>query len=69
MKTLESVHPNEVGKTCTRSSTRQYDGGDVDDSNSSDANDMEVSYSCELNLSTNFKPNSFEEVVSHDEWK
>jgi hypothetical protein len=30
---------------------------------------MDVSYDCELNLSTNFKPTSFEEVVSHDEWK
>jgi hypothetical protein len=32
MKTLESVHPDEVGKTETRSSTRQDNRGDVDDS-------------------------------------
>ena len=31
IKTLESVHPNEIGKIGTRSSTRQ-DGGNVDDS-------------------------------------
>ena len=30
---------------------------------------MDVSYDCELNLSTNFEPTSFEEVVSHDECK
>jgi hypothetical protein len=30
---------------------------------------MKFSYDCELNLSTNFEPTSFEEVVSHDEWK
>jgi len=42
IKTLESVHPDEVGKIETRSSTRQDDGGDVDDSNSSDHNDMDV---------------------------
>jgi hypothetical protein len=41
IKTLESVHPNEVGKTGTRSSSRQ-DGGDVDNSNSSDVDDMDV---------------------------
>jgi hypothetical protein len=29
---------------------------------------MDVSYDCELNLSTNFEPISFKEVVSH-EWK
>jgi hypothetical protein len=60
IKTLESVHPGEVGKTRTMSSTRQ-DGGDVDD--------MDVSYDCELNLSTKFEPTFFEEVASHDEWK
>jgi hypothetical protein len=65
-KTLESVHPDEVGKTGTRSSTRQ-NGGDVDDSDS--VVDMDVSYDCELNLSTNFEPTSFKEVASHDEWK
>jgi hypothetical protein len=69
IKTLESVHPDEVGKTRTISSTRQDDGVDVDNSYSSDVNDMDVSYDCELNLSTNFEPTSFEEIVSHDEWK
>jgi hypothetical protein len=47
----------------------QDDGGDVDDSNSSDVHDIGVSYDSELNLSTSFEPTSFEEVVSHDEWK
>eukprot|EP00253_Pinus_taeda_P024709 PITA_24709 len=65
-KTLESVHPDEVGKTGTRNSTRQ-NGGDVDDSDS--PVDMDVSYDCELNLSTDFEPTSFEEVASYDEWK
>jgi hypothetical protein len=41
------------------SSTRQ-DGGDVDHSDSCNVDDMDVSYDCELNLSTNFEPNSFE---------
>jgi hypothetical protein len=69
INTLESVHPNEVGKTCTISSTRQDDGGDVDNSKSGDVNDMDVSYDYELNLSTNFEPNSFEEVFFDNEWK
>eukprot|EP00253_Pinus_taeda_P020821 PITA_20821 len=30
---------------------------------------MDVSYDCELNLSTYFKPNSFKEAASHDELK
>lgn len=30
---------------------------------------MDVSYYCELNLSIDFKPTSFKEVPSHDEWK
>eukprot|EP00253_Pinus_taeda_P008579 PITA_08579 len=30
---------------------------------------MDVSYDCELNLSTDFEPTSFKEVASHDEWK
>jgi hypothetical protein len=30
---------------------------------------MDVSFDCGLNLSTNIEPISFEEVVSHDEWK
>eukprot|EP00253_Pinus_taeda_P036646 PITA_36646 len=65
-KTLESVHPDEVGKTGTRNSTRQ-NGGDVDDSDS--PIDMDVSYDCELNLSINFELTSFKEAASHDEWK
>eukprot|EP00253_Pinus_taeda_P025255 PITA_25255 len=65
-KTLESVHPNEIGKTGTKNSNRQ-NGGDVDDSNS--PVDMDVSYDCELNLSTDFEPTSFKEAASHDEWK
>ena len=66
VNTLESVHHDEVGKTGTRNSNQQ-NGGDVDYSNS--PVDMDVSYDCELNLSTNFKPTSFKEVASHDEWK
>jgi hypothetical protein len=69
IKTLESVCLEEVRKTRTRSSTRQDDGGDVDNSNLGDVNDMDVSYDCELNLSINCEPISFKEVVSHDEWK
>jgi hypothetical protein len=60
IKTLESVHLDEVWKTGTRSSTRQDDGGDLDNSNLGDVNAMDVSYDCELNLSTNIEPNSFE---------
>jgi hypothetical protein len=51
IKTLESVNPYEVVKIGTICSIRQ-DGDD--------ANDMDVSYDCELNLSTNFEPTSFE---------
>eukprot|EP00253_Pinus_taeda_P027245 PITA_27245 len=65
-KTLEGVRPNQVGKTRTRSSTRQ-NGGDVDNLDSSV--DMDVSYDCELNLSTDFEPTTFKEVASYDEWK
>eukprot|EP00253_Pinus_taeda_P014986 PITA_14986 len=65
-RTLESVHPDEVGKTGTRNSNRK-NGGDVDDSDS--LVDMDVSYDCELNLSTDFEPTSFKEAASHDEWK
>eukprot|EP00253_Pinus_taeda_P006826 PITA_06826 len=65
-KTLESVRPSEVGKTGTINSTKQ-NGGDVDDSDSPVV--MDVSYDCELNLSTYFKPTSIKEVASHDEWK
>ena len=39
----------------------------MDDSNS--LVDMDVSYDFELNLSTDFKPNSFKEVTSHEKWK
>ena len=69
MKTLESVHPNGVRRIGTVSSTKQDNGGDIDDLDSRDVSDMEVSYDYELNLSTNFEPTSFEEVVSHNEWK
>ena len=58
-KKLESVHPNEVGKKGTRLSSTQY-GGSVYNSNSCDVYDMDVSYDCELNLSTNLEPTSFE---------
>ena len=64
-KTLKNVRPDEVGKTGTRSSTRK-NGGDIDDSDS--PVDMDVSYTCELNLSTDHEPASFKEVASHDEW-
>ena len=30
---------------------------------------MDVSFDCELNLSTNFEPTSFIEVDACDEWK
>ena len=59
IKKLESIHPDEVINIGTRSSLRQ-DGGDVDNSNSGDLDDMDVSYDCDLNLSTNFEPTSFE---------
>jgi len=65
-KTLESIHPDEVGKTGTRNSTWK-NGGDVDDSDS--PVDMDVSYDCELKFFTNFEPTSFKEATSHDEWK
>ena len=39
----------------------------MDDSNS--VVDMDVSYDCELNLSTDFEPTSFKEATSHNEWK
>jgi hypothetical protein len=67
-KTLESVFTDEVEKTRTRISSRQ-DGGNEDKSNSSDVDDMDASYDCELNLSTHLEPTSFEEATSHDEWK
>jgi hypothetical protein len=67
-KILEIVHPDEVGKTGTRLSSRQ-DGGNVDNSNSGDVYDMNVSYDSELILSTDLEPTSFKEATSHDEWK
>jgi hypothetical protein len=67
-KTLESVHPDEVGKTRTIISSRQ-DGGSVDNPKLGDVDEMVVSYDSELSLSTNLEPSSFEEVTSHDEWK
>jgi len=66
-KTLESVHP-DVGKTGTKLSSKQ-DGGNVDNSKLDDVDDMDVSYDCELNLSTKHEPNSFKQTTSHDEWK
>ena len=63
MTTLESVHLDEIGKTRTRSSIRQDDGGNADYSNSSDTNsrnNVKASIDCELDLSTNSEPNSFE---------
>lgn len=42
-KTLESVHPDEVGKMGTRCSTRQDDGRDTNNSNLGDVEDMDVS--------------------------
>eukprot|EP00253_Pinus_taeda_P033630 PITA_33630 len=65
-KTLESVHPDEVGKTGTRNSTRQ-NGGDVDDYDSHV--DMDASDDCELKLPIDFESTSFKEATSHDEWK
>jgi hypothetical protein len=67
-KTLECVHPIEVGKTRTIMYSKQ-DGGNVDNSNLGDVDDMDVSYDCELNLSTNLEPTSFKEAPYHDEWK
>ena len=63
-KTLESVDSEDVGKIGTINSNWK-NGGDVDDSDS--LVDMDVSYDCELNLSTDFEPTSFKEVTSHDE--
>jgi hypothetical protein len=47
----------------------KQDGGNVDNPNSGDVDDMNVSYDCDLNLSTNLEPTSFKEAASHDEWK
>ena len=64
-KTLESVHPDEVGNTGTRSSKRHEYGGGED--NLGDG--MDVSFDCEFNLSANFEPTSFEEASTRVEWK
>lgn len=55
-KTLESVYLDEVVKIGIRSFVIQ-NGGDLDDLNS--LVDMDVSYDSELNISTDFEPNSF----------
>jgi hypothetical protein len=47
-------------------SSKQY-GGNVDNSNSGDVDDMDVSYHCELSFSTNLELTSFKEATSHDE--
>ena len=47
---LETVHPDEVGKTGTRSLKRHEDGGGEDNS----GDDMDVSFDCEFNLSSKF---------------
>lgn len=55
-KKLESVHTNEDGKRGTRNSTRQ-NGVGVDDFDS--PIDMDISYDCGLNFSSDFEPTSF----------
>jgi hypothetical protein len=45
----------------TKMSSKQ-DGGNIDNSNSGVVDDMDVSYDCELNLSTDLEPTSFKEV-------
>ena len=62
-KTLESVHPYEVGKTGTRSLKRHEDGGGEDNS----GDDMDVSFDCEFNLYVNFEPTPFIEVDACNE--
>ena len=59
--TLENIRPDEVGKTGTRSSTRQNEG---DVHNFDSPVDMDISYNYELSLSTNHKPTSFKEATS-----
>jgi hypothetical protein len=49
--------------TGTKISSRQH-GNDIDNSNSDDIDDRDVSYDCELNLSTHFEHTSFEEATS-----
>jgi hypothetical protein len=74
IKKLESVHRDEVIKIGARISTIQYGGnvdisnsGDIDNPNLGDVDDMEILYDCDLNLSNDFEPNSFEEATSHDQ--
>ena len=55
IKKLKIVHINEVRNKGVIDSYRQ-DGGDVDHFYSNVVYDIDVSYDCELNLSTNFKP-------------
>ena len=45
IKTLESVHPDEVRKTRMKNSTRQDNGREANNS----GDDMDVSFYCELN--------------------
>ena len=63
MKTLENVHPDEVGNIGTRSLTRQEDGGDVGNLDSGNANDLDVSYDCELNLNASLNQLSFNKFL------
>lgn len=65
IKTIESVHLGEIGKTRTRSSTRDDNGG----ANSGDIDDLNTLYNGELNFYVDFEPTSIKEVTSHDEWK
>ena len=67
-KTLESVHPNKVGKMGTRSSYKdRIENGVVEGSNlGNDVDDMECSFDCELNFSTDCEPNSFKEAFYHE---
>ena len=67
IKTLESVHLDEVGNMGTRISTRHEAGGDAD--NSGDVEDMEFLFNHESSLSANFEPTSFEEDSTRAKWK
>ena len=59
-KTLENVHPDEIGKIGTRSSTRQNEG-DIDNYDS--LVDTDIAYNCVLNLSIDHEPTSFKEAL------
>ena len=67
-KTLESVHRYEFGNIEKISSAIHEDGGVVDNSTLGDVEYMDVSYDCELNLSSNLEP-TFENDITCDEWK